>query len=242
MVHTLPPWTTKYRMTKIFGQIDTGELAARLSSPVTFDRRGNVVWLDDFEGISVNWGNGGAGSGNSQVIHSDRSWTKTNSMKLVTGASANNTSYIRKHMYFPSSTKIGIEAYFCPTASNQEISLIIYGYDGDDEYTAAVTWDPTAKKLYYMNSGGDPVELGSGFEVDSLYEYWLPIKLVIDFDTKKYVRVLSANAEWDLSAQSLKTTGSEIHPGLRLWILIKTTVNAAKTCYVDNVIFTQNEP
>ena len=46
MVHTLPDYSTKYRMTNVFGNIDHSELAARLGSPSTFDRRGNIIFMD----------------------------------------------------------------------------------------------------------------------------------------------------------------------------------------------------
>ncbi|GAI49683.1 unnamed protein product, partial [marine sediment metagenome] len=42
---------------------DMGELAARLSSIVEYDRRGDVVYLDDFEEPVLKWSPLAAGAG-----------------------------------------------------------------------------------------------------------------------------------------------------------------------------------
>ena len=55
MAHTLPPWTSKYKLTEVFSGIDVNELAVRLGSPVNLDRRGNIVFIDDVEHALRKW-------------------------------------------------------------------------------------------------------------------------------------------------------------------------------------------
>ncbi|GAH58675.1 unnamed protein product, partial [marine sediment metagenome] len=49
MVHTLPDYSTKYKMTNLFGNLDNSELAARIKPLSMLDRAGHLIWYDDFE-------------------------------------------------------------------------------------------------------------------------------------------------------------------------------------------------
>ncbi len=48
MVHTLPDYTSKWKMLKLSANVDNAELAARINGINTFDRRGNVLYIEDF--------------------------------------------------------------------------------------------------------------------------------------------------------------------------------------------------
>ena len=80
MVHTLPPWTSKYRLVKIFANVDVAELVVRLGSPVSFDRRGNVVLIDDFAASVIKWSYPGYGTGNGHELST--AWAKSGSQSL----------------------------------------------------------------------------------------------------------------------------------------------------------------
>jgi len=229
-------------MARIFGQIDQGELAARLGSIDTFDRRGNIVWMDDFEGTCLNWYASGIGAGHSETLSAARSWTGSQSVKLVTGAVANSAAYIRKTLSAPMDTCVGVEMHMFPASSNAIFLLYLYGYTGTREYQAMLTYDPDGYKLSYMNSAGDDVELDTTVAWDSVNAHWVPIKLVIDWDNLEYKRILIGQSEHDLTGTAMQSTGSGTLPIIKIWLYWYTEAAAAKTLYIDNVIVTQNEP
>jgi len=49
VAHGAPDWWGTEQTSTVHLVQDVGELAARLGSIVTFDRRGNVIWLTSFE-------------------------------------------------------------------------------------------------------------------------------------------------------------------------------------------------
>ena len=242
MVHTLPPWTSKWRMAKIFGQIDSGELAARLGSPVTFDRRGNIFWYDDFEGSSQKWYSGFIGAGTAS-LNATRSWRGSQSMKMTSGATSGNAALIRKAFYNPSDANIGLEFKVLTDAADSEIKVYLYGYYGTKAYYGAISYSYGDKTLDYSKGTTlSWVELETDIYLDILRETWLPIKMVIDGNTAKWKRIIVGDTEYNLSGIDLvaQAPSAERHSFVVFYIF--NTDNAAKTCYIDDVIITQNEP
>ena len=59
MGHGYPDYGTQGPVSTVHSIQDLGELAVRLGSIVTFDRRGNVLWLDGFDSGIGAWSKGG---------------------------------------------------------------------------------------------------------------------------------------------------------------------------------------
>lgn len=242
MAHTLSPWSTKYRMVKVFGQIDSGELAARLGSINTFDRRGNVFWMDDFEGVGKKWRYAYSFNAGSIALSAARSYRGSQSMKLTTYAGADEYAELQKMFPNPSDTSIGVEAALYQDNSSDYFGIHILGYNGTHRYTAGVKWDWSAQEVSYYDSAGNPVLLDSYADKNYVDEYWLPIKIVFDWSTLKYKRIIVGGIEYPLTTISMQAAESSQEPAVQIKIRQYTTAAAAKTGYVDNVILTQNEP
>lgn len=242
MVHTLPPWTSKWRMATIFGQIDSGELAARLGALSTFDRRGKVFWYDDFESPLINWKQTLPGGRGAVTLSTDRSWMGGQSLKLVTGAVLNDYCWLTKSFKPPESSQLGIE--FWVYAQNNDAILEVYlqGYSSTHYYQLLTEYNWENDTLRYYNSEGGPYTLTSALYKGMGLEDWVPIKMVLDWDTKKIMRIIVGGEQFDLSTEDLVSVAVGNNPHVQVWIIFSNTAAAAKTCYLDNFIFTQNEP
>jgi len=229
-------------MIKVFEQIDSGELAARLGSIDTFDRRGNIVWMDDFESPTLKWAETSVGAGNSKEYSAARSFMGSTSMKLTTGAVEDNALSIEKMFSLPSSTKMGLEARIFMETEDTYADLLLYGYSGGRLYFGQVRWSFTDETFSYYNSAGNPVVLKTDAFNETGEETWMPIKLVIDYSTLKYVRAIFGRDEYDLSAQSLPSFALARVDSVLIVVTVTAAADAASVIYVDNVIFTQTEP
>lgn len=242
MVHTLPDYTTKYRMATIFGQIDSGELAARLGALSTKDRRGNLVWFDDFEGTPENWVKSWNAGTPTIVKSTTRSHRGSQSFKIVSGAADNNWAGIEKEFPIPSTSKYGLEFYFWIADDAAQVLFYFDGFDGANMYRGVVKFLTADTSLHYLTSAAAWVELGSGYRIHADDEIWQNLKIVVDWTTKEYVRVIFNGDVFPLPGVAMYTaSAATTDKHLHNLINITALEDAAKTMYVDDFIFTQNE-
>ena len=241
MVHTLPDYTTKYKMAKVFGNIDSGELAARLGSINTYDRRGKTIWMDGFEHAILTWNDDGIGAGGSAILSTAAARNGDTSCKIVTGAVAGNEWYIQKRGNYPALSQIGCETSLCIISNDglYEIHLNIRSTGG--LYRGAVQYKKSDNTWYVMDAGGVFRAVSAEGEVSDDTYHFTTAKLVIDYDTKKYVRLMVADNTWDISAYTMRYQPLGGIPFIGVQLLCEAETNNAVTVYVDDVIVTQDE-
>ena len=222
--------------------IGRDELAARLGSIVTYDRRGNVIWLDDMEAGLAHFEYGTTGSGGSVTAWTTWSHRGAGCAQLVPGTSLNNTAYLNKAFYYPVLSKLGAEFHFSLVASIFTMELRFTRYDGTLKHDGAVRYDAFYGVLSYLDSAGASQTIVSDLYIPILARRWMPIKLVINPSINKYVRVLFRGQEYSLDGVAMQSAADTSAPQLHVTItaiLLGTGTNAA---YVDDFIYTQNEP
>jgi len=226
--------------TTVAGLSDLGELAARLFSPVTFDRRGDVLWLDNMEGTERTWVPFGTGTGHKAEHSPEQARSGFCSMKLTTGSTLGNYEQLEKYLPYPALSKIGFEISFTVTGHMAEFLWYIRLYNGSDYYEGRLrfTYSTTLWEIY-DNGTWRTVKTGTVNESQYIFN---TMKLVCDFNTNEYVRLILNETEYDLSSYSLTTSNSTVKPTLNL--LVKVTNRTASNWveYFDDCIVTQNEP
>lgn len=248
MVHGRPDWvrtTTLQDIRDVFGnipQVSMGELAARLGSIDIFDRRGEVVFLDNFDSPTLKWEKDFPDSvgeiirTNESALHGDYS------IKMTTGPESAHQVRMRKYHYLPVRKRIGVEYSFALGAGYCTIFSSFVLYTTTAKYDPRVWYKDITSELFLYDR-----DLGSVLfpekvnlrEDDFTYNTW---KLVVDLDTEKYVRLLLNDIEYDLSAYSLPKSENSYSPYMYLSIYVINTAAGAHYAYIDSVIFTQNEP
>jgi hypothetical protein len=241
MVHTLQDYTTKYKLATIFSHIDEAELAARLGSIITFDRRGNVIWMDDFESGVAKWNLSGNGTGNTQLISTTRARNGSNSLALTCGSDLGVYSRMIKYLEPPVNSSIGFEFSFSIDANITKIEAIARFYDGTYNRYGYFKIDVTNAKIQYMNSAAGWVDLLVGISWITNTSYFYTIKMVCDFLNDTYLRVVLRDKTYDLSSVELRKVASATYPRFELEITAYGTAVTNAVAYIDDIIFTQNE-
>lgn len=242
MTHGHPDYGAAAPASTIYGVLDIGELAARLGSPVTFDRRGNVIWFDSFEHSFNKWDTSLAGSGASAAISNERARTGALSCKVVTGDKTDDLAMLYHYEPYPVLSKIGMELSLSPTAQNACFDVGIRIFSGTESIEAAIKYDFSADAWYYIDSSNNWAALTLAATMDFSVIIFHTIKLVVDPTTYKYVRLIVNNTSLDMSALDLYHPASSVGPFIEIGLEFWPTEDASKTIYYDDAILTQNEP
>ncbi len=241
MVHTLPDYTTKYKLAKIFSTVDVAELAARLDSIVSFDRRGNVFLLDDMEHGLVKWNGTGTGGRGSVTNVNTGGLSGSHCLAIATGNQLNDVYQLDKYWPNIDATSIGCEFSFSSGAHTGIVDMTIYGFTGTTRYQGTILINCNTGTLQYKNSAGVYTTVATGLSFWDSSLTWYTIKLVIDRSTNKYVRFLINDDTYDLSSQDLYSAASVVPERLWLSITIYTLIAGVTTYNIDNIIYTRNE-
>ena len=239
--YSAPKPTGQVSQGPVFTLTDLAEVAARLKSIDTHDRRGNVIWLDDFEDGITKWFTSTGGVGASAAASADYARNGILSARLVTGDLIDDFADMTHFSPFPVRSRVGFEASYSHVNVNFSIIHQMVFYDGQFEHIAAIRFDDTTGMFQYRDSTGAWVEFCADPILWSVPRF-MTLKLVIDLNSFKYVRVIIGNVEYDLSNIDYRHPASAALAQWQQNITLYTAVNANRIIHVDDVILTQNEP
>lgn len=240
MPHGYPDWGGAAPVVTVYSLQDLAELAARLGSIDTFDRRGNVVWFDDFESGIENWRRSGPGA---YSIDWDSKYAKTGGFSCRITTDTGFPATISKYFGFPVLSAMGFEFSFSYTQNWQYLYLVIYLADGTNLSIAAVRYNAVTKMWQYMATDGSYQDIpGSSYTLSPMVEEFDTMKLVADFITGKYSRLLVNSQVFDLSALSLRKYAAALTPSMSISITMEALPTGPAIGNIDDVIVTQNEP
>lgn len=217
-------------------------------------RSGRWYFATGFEtGASKDVQVGGAGT---VVSNSLGVWQGLWALLMQTQAIAADASTCFKYFLSQNSPsgRWGIETMVAVNTRNTTFDLVLVDASPTETYFAKfrINIATLAANLtfQYLDSAGvfqnisTPAggvnQQGANFAVDSAVYH--NIKLVADFATNKYVRVIVDGFSYDLSAfpMRLSAAGADVR---QFWQFIHTTNGAVvATAIVDNVVFTADEP
>lgn len=242
MAHGQPDFGMYTQKKTTYGLADMGELVARLGSIVTHDRRGDVIFLDDFESDIVKWGATLGGVGAAAVMSPEAARSRAFSAKLVTGDADGDATYIETWNPYPVLGKFGLEVSISIGGLIENVQITFQVYDGTNYHLGDVYFAPQTNRLTILDGAtGLPVLIDT---VD-LYETFVlfhTFKVVCDFQANQYVRLILNDIEYDISGYALFTFGSGIAAHLRAVVLAENFAAGNHHIYVEDVIITQNEP
>ncbi|MCK4297881.1 MAG: hypothetical protein KAX80_00025 [Planctomycetes bacterium] len=242
MAHGTPDWGLVGPKSVTYGLDDLGEAVVRLGSPVIWDRRGDVILLDSFEE--------GLGLCNLTTFNPGDYYRRTTdasrhgALSLLLHADGLDDSYARVEWFIavPGSLQVGFEISFGARDEYEALYWQLLYFDGTDLLTAEIRYVRATRDLEYLDSDGNYQTLRSSLD---LYVLLMPVhvfKLVVDFATGHYVRLIMSQHTFDMSTCALRSTPNPIWPTLwpRFWI--DGEDNGGGEAIVDRCIVTQNEP
>jgi len=226
--------------------IGLAEHAVRTHAPaMPFDRRGDVLYWDDFESPTMKCYPRAYGSATS-ARSIDYSKTGDFSLKCTTDATVGVGDYaglLYAHNDFHLSN-VGTQISFmcADTVNDYSIMNFLYWFDGSNEYQAIIEWYNATGKLWYRNSSGAMTELAGTYDYKYHTNNFATMKLVVDMANHEYLRVLLFGSEIDMSGIAIQNSGTTSDRYLYTSFTINNNSAVSSTMYFDNYALTENEP
>lgn len=242
MVHGTPDWGLTAGQATVYQLTDLGELAVRLGSIVSFDRRGDVVWLDDFEDGANKWEVAVAGTGAAVAISTARARNGAQSILLTAGSDGARYAQIGHFQAIPSLSNLGVEFSFAHIAALDNLLLELDVNTGSRLLTPRIRYDEVNSLILYKDAAGVDQELGpSNFFTADWYRF-STIKLVVDLEAEEYVRLIVDLTVFNMAGIPLAAEDNSAAGNASTTIRNTGDAGFNNKVYVDDVILTQNEP
>ncbi len=242
MPHGYPDYGVGAPIQTVYTMLDMGELAARLGSILTFDRRGNILFFDNFEDSLNHW----------RLVSEDATGTAeiTNayarrgafSVKVVTPVTSGYFVGLEHFEPIPPITSVGFEFSFTIQETRYILELETTLDTGKHRHIAKVQYYDIASQLEYWGQDDNYHAMLPIFTIYPLVGAWNTLKLVVDYTTFTYKRLLFNSYVLPIAGVEYRHYDFPATPRLYTRIRLFTKTAAIKTIYIDDVIITQNEP
>jgi hypothetical protein len=229
------------RLTTLYALQDMAELAARLGSPVNFDRRGNVIWFDDFEDGYQKLGFGSGGAASTYMLTADYARLKAYGLKIVTDTAVGAYVEVQKRLSYPVTGKYGNEFSFAVIGGTPDVRVGLQFQLAASRLIGVVRYNHATSTLDYYDSAGSWQSFATGISIASYGSLFNTMKLVIDEENGVYVRCSFNKTVYDLSAYSLYAPATAGTPHLTAYWDVYCAATGAVTAALDGLIVTGNE-
>jgi len=240
--HGAPDWSQYRPNSASFPSLDLAELAARLDSPDTFDRRGDVIFASHMEHGLTEFGTTTSGTGATVAADTSQSLRGAQSIKLTAGSDASAIAALWKPFHYPPSGMIGLETWIAFESGIDIILLTIELYNGDNLASFSAAYNHTNTRLRVKTGSGTWATIATNVNLYVSQRLYIPFKLVVQHPTTKYKRFLVGPTEYDISTYSYTTSASATRPYALCVITAQGPGGTNPNAWVDRFIFTHNEP
>ncbi len=241
-LHGKPDWGLQLKST-VYTIDDLSELAVRLGSEVFFDRRGDVIFIDNFEGGVGRWITSNPEEPDSVLLTSEISRSGGYSVKLTGISPGLESASMYARIPYPVLSKWGFELHIAMGSEIDYLLFYLTKYTGTHFKTGHIKYDRTNQKLQRKVSLTDYEDIVSPFKLYQSRILFHVFKLVIDLETDKFHRLIVNEKTYDLSAHDIYSHVDTVtSPHVAIGIEVYSHDGDKDYIYVDNVIVTQNEP
>lgn len=242
MPHGQRDWGNIGAEQTVHGMDDMAELAARLWSPVTFNREGNVLYMTTWDYGFQEWSNAALGTDNDIRISAQKAKIGPYSVCMVPGTDGARLAYLEKTFSYPVLSRFGLEFSFQVTGSLDRIDIQLAVYDGAELTNYILRYDDVNDRLQARDENGTYQTFASSVTVRKESTLFHTVKLVSALDTGYYSRFTLDETEHDLTAYQAQVTADLTDPSVKVYIAVYTQSGKATTLYLDDLVLTQNEP
>lgn len=242
MAHGKPDWNRTNAASTTFQMDDLGELAARLGSVVTFDRRGDVVFIDDFENGLVQWLVSTGGTGAAAAVDTAQARNGAQSILMTGGSDGEGTVQLSRLGPLPVSSFVAAEASVQINSPISSFDWFIRRFGGGFRREFIVRYDDVNDELQTIDENGAFVSFATGVILRRAAHMFHTGKLVIDLTTNEYVRFIINNTTHLLTGRLPNAVVNATEDELDLVLDLTSRAGNNDTVRVDDAILTQNEP
>ena len=242
MAHGTPDWGVTAGAVTTYQLTDLAEHAARVGSIVTFDRGGDVVFLEDFEAGLLRWTAEVGAADGAVTVSASSARSGRYSARLMADSDSSPFARVIHTRPTPAASAFGLEMSFTVDDSTTDWEMLLDYDDGVTywELRARYVWVPPTSLDIWTPTGwvaiADPGQL---HESPSTFH---TLKLVGDPTTSLYTRLLLNQLSFDISTHTIKTGGTFRAHTLQIQLTHHGSEGVVAPAFLDDVIVTQNEP
>ncbi len=242
MPHGTPDWGLVGPKATVFGLDDLGELAVRLASPNTWDRRGDEIYSADFRNGLELFVPGTSGLGAAVNLFAGHTRHGAFSVALTAGSNLSRYARIVALLPFPVLSRVGAEWSFSVAALTENTHIEIHWETLTDEWRAVVRIRRLTNDVQYQDRLGAWQTLPGNVSCNTSNYPENTAKLVVDLNLQEYVRFVVNDTIFPMIALQARRVGAGTVPAYGVWIYHYGLATFNPVQYVDSVIITQNEP
>jgi hypothetical protein len=235
-----PDWGEYAPQEQVSKTLDLAELAARLGSPVIFDRNGTALFIDTFVNDLIHW----FVSAQPECTISactTKALFGGKSLQFAFSGVSSDDSYIQIRPPFLYINRVGIEITPMWDGADIVLGIGLHFYYQNKGYKFQAQYTPALQQLEVMTSSG-MVIVTNDLPIWTSGDTWNVFKLIVDVPNARYVCLKVNNQIIDLSAY-IPNIFSSLNPDwLSTLIWAHNTENYAENLYIGSVILTINEP
>ena len=242
MAHGTPDWGLTAGTVTTYQLSDLAELAARLGSIVTFDRRGEVVFLETFEDGLHRWNTSPAGTGAAVDLSRASARSGGHSCRLRTGSTGWTAAGIDNRVGPPTLSPLGLEVSFAMADTLKEFVAQLIVYTGSRVQAYRFRYVSASKIVQVWTAAGAYQTVIANVNLVANADAYHTLKFVVDPVNEIYVRCLLNALSGDVSLIAPQAIDDPTSPHLHVDLEAIGSLATNLTSYVDDVIVTQNEP
>lgn len=236
-----PDWGGTYVDLMNYPLDDMGELAARLGSPVTYDRRGSLLWGYDFKH--------GPGDFVTSLLYGStlaldaEVWERSPfSIQLTTGTASYSVLSLHRLLAIPRLEMVGVQGSIRIGSNVGTVSFGMIHYDGEAYYLGQAQLDIANLYLGIVVDDVGVVAIDSDMPDLASASYFAHLKVVCDLSNHTYARVSLDGVEYDCTDYKMSEVANTDAPHLRTRLRLSNDGNGAANAWLDNLIVTAAEP
>lgn len=242
MAHGTPDWGVTAGAVTTFQLTDLAEHAVRVGSVDSFDRRGDVLFIDGFEDGLNKWIDDFVGTGAAVAQSNAQARNELYVARLTAGSDGNRYAEIQHRQALPSLSPLGVEFSFHRSATIDNLELRFHVFDGTNRVRFQVRWRDADEDLQYYDSAGVYQTFATGVTLLGALTLFHTAKLVVDPSAQEYSRFILGRRAYSLANIAGRVDGAAGGDYSQTFIRNTGRAGVNDIVDVDDVILTQNEP
>lgn len=242
MPHGTSDWGFVGPVRTLFGLDDLGDHAVRIGAVSSWDRRGRVIFSDNFREGPGAWTLTGSDVTATTCLFTGHALSSPFCMKLRNGSGGAQYARMQHTFGYEYRGHAGLEFSITLEPGARFVKFGLFSSLPTGRLFAYVRFTPATGVVDYGSDLTGWTPFGNVGTIPGNVEEWHNIKLVADFDTGYYVKLVWEGVPLDMSAILCDTAGAMAR---EYWSILIENDNDAATqhsMYVDDVIVTIDEP
>ena len=222
--------------------VGIGDGTARLGSIKTYDMRGRVWQLEDFEAAVLHWHTLNVGIGGAQGLITDYVRNGNQALGLTSNTGAFRQSTAWRYFQMPRNQNMGAELSFSQEVDFRELQILVQVDDGTNYSYAnvAILEGPPAMIQYQTAAGW--IDTGLNVVLSNDLTLFHTLKIAFDYDLDEWIRILYDDQEIDLQHTAMQHPAGGVAPRTHVILSnVGDNVNNSRIC-IDDLILTIMEP